>query len=79
VFEGSREEFAHPEAITEYLKVYNTERRRLAKANGERTAKLSRRDTELGRELERLIDAIARGADLDAFGATCQRSEKGTR
>ena len=26
-----------------------------------------RRDAELGRELERLIDAIARGADLDAL------------
>jgi len=30
VFEGLRDELAHPEAIAEYVKTYNEERRRLA-------------------------------------------------
>lgn len=66
VFEGLREELLHPASIAEYVRVYNAERRRLAKGNGERTAKLSRREAEIGREVERLVDAIARGSgDID--------------
>jgi site-specific DNA recombinase len=54
---GSR----HPSAIAEYVRVYNAERRRLSKSNGDLVAKLSRREAEIGREVERLVDAIAKG------------------
>ena len=64
VFDGLREELAQPETITEYLKVYNAERRRRARVNGDRSAKLNRRDAEIGRELDRLIDAVTQGVDL---------------
>jgi site-specific DNA recombinase len=60
---------AHPEAIAEYVKTYNAERRRLARAKGDRERHLPRRAGEIGRELERLVDAIAKGiGDLDAIG-----------
>lgn len=35
VFEGLREELANPEAIAEYVRTYNAERRRLAKESGD--------------------------------------------
>jgi hypothetical protein len=69
VFEGLRDELAHPEAIAEYVKTYNEERRRLARQNGDREKHLTRRAGEIARELERLVDAIAKGiGDLDAIG-----------
>ena len=69
VFEGLRDELAHPEAIAEYVKTYNEERRRLARQNGDREKHLTRRAGEVARELERLVDAIAKGiGDLDAIG-----------
>jgi len=61
VFAGLREELAQPAAIAEYVRVYNAERRRLAKSNGDQVAKLSRREAEIGREVERLVEAIAKG------------------
>lgn len=64
VFAGLRDELMHPAAIAEYVRVYNAERRRLAKSNGDQLAKLTRRDAEIGRELERLIDAVTSGVDL---------------
>ncbi|HTO68145.1 MAG TPA: recombinase family protein [Bradyrhizobium sp.] len=64
VFEGLREELANPEAIAEYVRTYNAERRRLAKASGDRGRHLERRVGEIGRELERLVDAITQGVDL---------------
>jgi site-specific DNA recombinase len=68
-FEALRDELAHPEAIAEYVKTYNAERRRLARANGDREKHLTRRAGEIARELERLVDAIAKGiGDLDAIG-----------
>jgi site-specific DNA recombinase len=68
-FDALRDELAHPEAIAEYVKTYDAERRRLAKANGDREKHLTRRAGEIARELERLVDAIAKGiGDLDAIG-----------
>ena len=67
VFAGLAEELIHPAAIAEYVKTYNAERRRLAKGNGERMAKLSRREAEIGRELERAIDTVTQGADIRAM------------
>jgi site-specific DNA recombinase len=66
VFTGLREELMHQAAIGEYVKVYNAERRRLAKGDGDKVAKLTRREAEIGRELTRLVDAIAKGrGDVD--------------
>jgi hypothetical protein len=49
---------------TEYIKVYNEERRRLAREAGDQMSKLTRRNAEVSRELERLIDAVTQGVDL---------------
>jgi site-specific DNA recombinase len=65
VFAGLRDELMQPATITEYVKTYNAERRRLAKGNGDRISKLTRRDAEIGRELERLINAVTKGVNLD--------------
>jgi site-specific DNA recombinase len=67
VFEGLREELANPEAIAEYVRTYNAERRRLAKESGDRGKHLQRRNSELDREIDRLITNIAKGADFDTY------------
>jgi site-specific DNA recombinase len=67
VFEGLREELANPEAIAEYVRTYNAERRRLAKEGGDREKHLQRRNGELDREIDRLITNIAKGADFDTY------------
>jgi site-specific DNA recombinase len=64
VFAGLKDELANPIAITEYIKVYNEERRRLAREAGDQMSKLTRRNAEVSRELERLIDAVTQGVDL---------------
>ena len=77
VFDGLRDELAHPEAIAEYVKTYNAERRRLARRNGDREKHLQRRAGEIARELERLVDAIAKGlADLDTIGPRIKTLEQ---
>src|SRR3981081_3511430 len=55
---------SNPIAILEYIKVYNNERRRLAREAGDQMSKLTRRNAEVSRELERLIDAVTQGVDL---------------
>jgi len=67
VFEGLREELANPEAIAEYVRTYNAERRRSAKESGDREKHLQRRNGELDREIDRLITNIAKGADFDTY------------
>lgn len=67
VFEGLRDELANPEAIAEYVRTYNAERRRLAKESGDREKHLQRRNGELDREIDRLITNIAKGADFDTY------------
>ena len=57
-------ELSNPIAITEYIKAYNDERRRLAREAGDQMSKLTRRNAEVSRELERLIDAVTQGVDL---------------
>jgi site-specific DNA recombinase len=64
VLAGLREELTDPAAIAEYVKVYNEERRRLARTSGDQVAKLTRRAGEIARELGRLIDAVTQGVDL---------------
>ena len=51
----------HPKVIAEYVRTYHDERKRLsAKANAKR-AHLDLRLGELNREIDRLVDAIAKG------------------
>ena len=51
----------HPSVIAEYVRTYHEERKRLsAKANAKR-AHFEMRLGELNREIDRLIDAIAKG------------------
>jgi site-specific DNA recombinase len=58
--DGLRRELAHPACLAEYVTVYNEERKRLARGAGNERAKLDRRAGEIGRELNRAIDAIVK-------------------
>jgi site-specific DNA recombinase len=60
VFDGLREELANPEAIAEYVRTYNAERRRLTKESGDREKHLQRRNGELDREIDRLAGGDSR-------------------
>ena len=64
VFAGLKDELSNPIAVTEYIKAYNDERRRLAREAGDEMSKLTRRNADVSRELERLIDAVTQGVDL---------------
>lgn len=61
VLAGLKAEMRHPSVIAEYVRTYHDERKRLsAKANAKR-ARLELRLGELKREIDRLVDAIAKG------------------
>jgi site-specific DNA recombinase len=61
VLAGLKAEMWHPSVIAEYVRTYHDERKRLsAKANAKR-ARLELRHGELKREIDRLVDAIAKG------------------
>jgi hypothetical protein len=61
VLSGLKAEMRHPSVIAEYVRTYHDERKRLsAKANARR-AHLELRLGELKREIDRLVDAIAKG------------------
>src|SRR5260370_42221182 len=61
VLAGLEAEMRHPSVIAEYVRTYHDERKRLsAKANAKR-AHLELRLGELNREIDRLVDAIAKG------------------
>src|SRR5712672_1260971 len=61
VLAGLENEMRHPQVIAEYVRTYHEERKRLsAKANAKR-AHLELRLDELNREIDRLVDAIAKG------------------
>src|SRR5260370_35406834 len=61
VLAGLKAEMRHPSVIAEYVRTYHEERKRLsAKANAKR-AHLELRLGELNREIDRLVDAIAKG------------------
>src|SRR5258708_30998647 len=61
VLAGLEAEMRHPSVIAEYVRTYHDERKRLsAKANAKR-AHLELRLGELKREIDRLVDAIAKG------------------
>src|SRR5262249_61754254 len=56
-----RAELRHPEVIAEFVRTYHEERKRLAIETGARRAAAERRLGEVRRELDRLVDAIAKG------------------
>jgi len=55
-----RKHLDHPAVIAEYVTAYNEERKRLRRQAGNDLARLTRREAEIGRELARLIDSIAK-------------------
>jgi site-specific DNA recombinase len=61
VVAGLKSELQHPAVITEYVKAYHEERKRLASRSIENRSRLERWLGELDREIKRLVDAIAKG------------------
>ena len=57
-------ELRHPDLIVEYVRTYHAERQRLAGSQSRRRAKLEVRLSDLDREMEKCVDAIATGASL---------------
>jgi site-specific DNA recombinase len=61
VLDGLTAELRHPEVIAEYVRTYHEERKRLAADADARRERLERQLGELTREIDRLVDAIAKG------------------
>jgi site-specific DNA recombinase len=61
VLTGLSAELRHPQVIAEWIRTYHAERKRLASKEGARRAGIERRIGEISREVERLVDAIAKG------------------
>ncbi|MGO8918164.1 MAG: recombinase family protein [Stellaceae bacterium] len=61
VLAGLKAEMRHPSVIAEYVQTYHEERKRLAAAADAKRYRLERRLGALNREIDRLIDAIAKG------------------
>ena len=51
----------HPSVIAEYVRTYHEERKRLAAKSNAKRAHLELRIGEINREVDRLVDAIAKG------------------
>lgn len=61
VLNGLTAELRHPKVIAEYVRAYHAERKRLAAEADRKRLRLERRLGELNREIDRLVDAIAKG------------------
>jgi site-specific DNA recombinase len=61
VLAGLKAEMRHPSVIAEYVRTYHDERKRLSAKATARRAHLELRLGELKREIDRLVDAIAKG------------------
>ena len=61
VLSGLSAELRHPDVIAEWIRTYQAERRRLASEQDKRRAHALRRIGEITREIDRLVDAIAKG------------------
>ncbi|NUJ81294.1 recombinase family protein [Methylocystis sp. FS] len=61
VLNGLAAELRRPEVIAEYVRTYHAERKRLAADANRKRLRLERRLGELNREIDRLVDAIAKG------------------
>ena len=61
VLSGLKAELRQPEVIAEWLRTYQSERKRLAREQDTRRGSIERRLGEVTREIDRLVDAIAKG------------------
>jgi len=61
VLSGLKRELHHPEVMAEWVRTYHAERKRLAGKRDAERAGAERRIAVLGRDIERLVDAIAKG------------------
>ena len=81
VLNGLTAELRHPEVIAQYVQTYHEERKRLAADTDARRIRLERRLGELSREIERLVNAIAKGysdpAVLGPQSTTLNEERKG--
>jgi site-specific DNA recombinase len=76
VLDALRDHLADPALIAEYAAEYNRERARLARAADGRRAKIERREGEIARELDRVLDAIVKtGADPTTFATRIKQLE----
>ena len=70
VLAGLKSELRHPDVIAEWVRTYQAERKRLAKQRDTTRARAERRLGEIARELDRLVDGIAKGTgDPEVLGA----------
>jgi site-specific DNA recombinase len=73
---GMQRELTQPAYLAEYVKVYNDERRQLARDAGNQRGKLEKRKSEVVRELNRAVEAIVKfDVNPAAFAATIKRLE----
>jgi site-specific DNA recombinase len=72
---GVRQHLTHPEVITEFVDAYNAERKRLKRAATNQRATCERRLGEIDRELNRIVDAIAKGMPPENFVARAKELE----
>ena len=61
VLTGLKTEMRHPHVIAEYVRTYHEERKRLHAETEFKRSRLEQRIGELNREIDRLVDAIAKG------------------
>lgn len=61
VLNGLTTELRHPGVIAEYVRTYQAKRKRLTAEASRNRVRLERRLGELNREIDRLVDAIAKG------------------
>ena len=61
VLDGLAAEMRHPDVIAEYVRTYHDERKRLAAKADAKRCRLERQLGELTRDIDRLVDAIAKG------------------
>jgi site-specific DNA recombinase len=75
VVSALRSELRDPRLIAEYVKTYHDERARLAGSERAARARAERRQGELRREIERLVDGLAKGiGDPEAIGVRMKQA-----
>lgn len=62
VLGGLATELRHPQVLAEYVQAYHLERKRLATESDATRTRLEKRVTDLTRDIDRLVDAIADGS-----------------
>ena len=80
VLSGLEAEMRHPSVIAEYVRTYHEERKRLAAKSNAKRAHLELRIGEINREVDRLVDAIAKGhGDPAVLGPRSSRLDEERR